>query len=193
MLKDNDQVRELQRIFARQYMCLEQLRIQLGDLASATYAANEAAKFIGRRAPLHSRARSKKGSVAPPSGTLTKIPGFTRRAEEPRTEGFQTASAARDSYLLDGFLRFVIAKALPRCVGLSPREIPCTRQTQGRGGAPQAALSWVRVCARIDFREGAELRVRTEDQVDTRARPLDRVRLPVVPLVLAFGAGDGCH
>jgi hypothetical protein len=50
MLKDNDQVRELQRIFARQYMCLEQLRIQLGELASDTYAANEAAKFIGRRA-----------------------------------------------------------------------------------------------------------------------------------------------
>ena len=70
MLKDNDHVRELQRIFARQYMCLEQLRIQLGELASDTYAANEAAKFIGRRAPLRSRARSKKGSVAPPSGAL---------------------------------------------------------------------------------------------------------------------------
>jgi hypothetical protein len=70
MLKDNDQVRELQRIFARQYMCLEQLRIQLGKLASDTYAANEAAKFIGRRAPLRSRARSKKGPVAPPSGAL---------------------------------------------------------------------------------------------------------------------------
>jgi hypothetical protein len=68
MLKDNDQVPELQRIFARQYMCLEQLRIQLGELASDTYTANQAAKFIGRRAPLHSR--NNKRSVAPPRGTL---------------------------------------------------------------------------------------------------------------------------
>src|ERR1700704_4045268 len=46
----------------------------------------------------------------------------------------------------------------------------------------------LRVRARIDFREGAQLRVRTEDQVDTRAGPLDRIRLPVAPLVHAIGA-----
>src|SRR5271166_439032 len=46
----------------------------------------------------------------------------------------------------------------------------------------------LRVRARIDFREGAQLRVRAEDQVDTGAGPLDLVRLPVTPLVHAFGA-----
>src|SRR6266545_4231452 len=34
----------------------------------------------------------------------------------------------------------------------------------------------VRAC--IDFREGTQLRVRTEDQVDTGAGPPDRIRLP---------------
>src|ERR1700680_4302665 len=46
----------------------------------------------------------------------------------------------------------------------------------------------LRVLARIDFREGAQLRVRTEDQVDAGAGPLDLARLPVAPLVHAFGA-----
>src|SRR5215469_11449986 len=46
----------------------------------------------------------------------------------------------------------------------------------------------LRVRARIDFREGAQLRVRTKDQVDTGAGPLDLARLPVAPLVQAFGA-----
>src|SRR6266700_1365041 len=40
----------------------------------------------------------------------------------------------------------------------------------------------LRVGARIDFREGTELRVRTEDQIDTGGDPLDLVRLPVAPL-----------
>src|SRR6516165_1372405 len=44
----------------------------------------------------------------------------------------------------------------------------------------------LRVRARIDFREGAQLRVRTEDQVGTRAGPLDRVRLAVAALEDAF-------
>src|ERR1700730_1149328 len=46
----------------------------------------------------------------------------------------------------------------------------------------------LRVVASIDFREGAQLRVRTEDQVYAGAGPLDRVRLPVAPLVRTFGA-----
>jgi hypothetical protein len=46
MLSDNDQVRELQRVLARQYMRLEQLRIHRDELASDTYAAKQAAKFI---------------------------------------------------------------------------------------------------------------------------------------------------
>src|ERR1022692_3542670 len=37
----------------------------------------------------------------------------------------------------------------------------------------------LRVRARIDFREGAHLRVRTEDQVDAGAGPLDLVRRAV--------------
>ena len=41
----------------------------------------------------------------------------------------------------------------------------------------------LRVRARIDLREGAELRVRAEDQVDARAGPLDRVGLAVAALV----------
>ena len=46
MLKDNDQVHELQRVLARQYLRLEQLRIHRDELASDTYAANVAAKII---------------------------------------------------------------------------------------------------------------------------------------------------
>src|SRR5438128_788014 len=48
----------------------------------------------------------------------------------------------------------------------------------------------LRVRARIDFREGAQLRVRTKNQVDSGAGPLDLVRLPVATLVHAFrGSG----
>src|SRR5205085_2450052 len=39
--------------------------------------------------------------------------------------------------------------------------------------------------------EIAQLRVRTKDQVDTRAGPLELVRLLVAPLVYAFKAGGG--
>ena len=46
----------------------------------------------------------------------------------------------------------------------------------------------LRVRARIDFREGAKLRVRAEDQVDARAGPLDRFGLAVAALVHAIGA-----
>src|SRR5438132_3431933 len=49
----------------------------------------------------------------------------------------------------------------------------------------------LRVVASIDFREGSELRVRTEDQVDAGAGPLDRVRPPVASLVNAFRASGG--
>src|SRR6266404_2705646 len=44
----------------------------------------------------------------------------------------------------------------------------------------------LRVVASIDFREGAQLRVRTEDQVYAGAGPLDLVCLPVAPLIEAF-------
>src|SRR5215475_15039274 len=46
----------------------------------------------------------------------------------------------------------------------------------------------LRVRASVDFAEGAQLRVRTEDQVDARAGPFDPVRLAVAPLVHAFRA-----
>ena len=46
----------------------------------------------------------------------------------------------------------------------------------------------LRVRARINFRECSELRVRTEDQIDTGAGPLDLIRLPISPLVHAFRA-----
>src|SRR5260370_26947968 len=39
------------------------------------------------------------------------------------------------------------------------------------------------VRARIDFREGTQLRVRTEDQVDTGAGPLELIRLPIASFV----------
>src|SRR5438552_4058395 len=47
----------------------------------------------------------------------------------------------------------------------------------------------LRVRARIDFRKGAKLRMRTEDQIDTGAGPLELGRLPVPSLVCAFRAG----
>src|SRR5215510_9905551 len=47
----------------------------------------------------------------------------------------------------------------------------------------------LRVRARVDFAEGAQLGVRTEDQVDARAGPLEPFRLAVAPLVHAFRAG----
>ena len=42
------------------------------------------------------------------------------------------------------------------------------------------------VRASVGFRQGPELGVRTEDQVDTGAGPFDLARLPVTPLVHAF-------
>src|SRR5437773_1357048 len=47
----------------------------------------------------------------------------------------------------------------------------------------------MRVVAGIDFRDSSELRVRTEDEVDGGAGPLDLTRPAVMPLeeVLAFG------
>src|SRR5690349_1972543 len=42
---------------------------------------------------------------------------------------------------------------------------------------------FLRVSARVDFREGAELRVRTEDEVDACSSPLDRIRLAVAAFV----------
>src|SRR4051812_40091968 len=43
--------------------------------------------------------------------------------------------------------------------------------------------------AGIDFREGTQLRVRTEDQVDACSGPLERVRLAVTAFVLTFLTG----
>ena len=55
----------------------------------------------------------------------------------------------------------------------------------------------LRVRARIDFREGSELGVRTEDQVDTGTGPLDLVRLSVASFVDVFRVGGrlpfGCQ
>src|SRR3984957_18631683 len=45
------------------------------------------------------------------------------------------------------------------------------------------------VRASIDFREGAELGVPTEDKAPPRPGPLHRLRLAVAPLVLGIGAG----
>src|SRR5271155_3983907 len=45
----------------------------------------------------------------------------------------------------------------------------------------------LRVPTAVNFRESAKLRVRTEDQVDTGASPLELVRFPVAPLVHAVG------
>ena len=50
----------------------------------------------------------------------------------------------------------------------------------------------LRVRAGIDFREGAKLRVRTEDQVDAGAGPLDRLGLAVAALVDASSPAR-CH
>src|SRR5271157_1843666 len=43
------------------------------------------------------------------------------------------------------------------------------------------------VAARIDFREGAELRVRTEDQINYSARPLELAGGPIAPFQYARG------
>src|SRR5262249_58812138 len=48
------------------------------------------------------------------------------------------------------------------------------------------------VRARVDFREGAKLRVCAEDQVDAGGGPLGGLRLAVATLVHAIGVG-GCH
>ena len=45
---------------------------------------------------------------------------------------------------------------------------------------------------RVDLGEGAQLRVRAEDQVDARAGPLDRLRLAVAALVQRSSPA-GCH
>src|SRR6266581_9371273 len=47
----------------------------------------------------------------------------------------------------------------------------------------------MRVVARIDFRDGSELRVRTEDEVDDGAGPLDLTRPAVTPLVEVLALG----
>ena len=47
----------------------------------------------------------------------------------------------------------------------------------------------LRVGASVDFREGAELGIRTEDEVHTGAGPLDLVGLAVAALVHSVGAG----
>src|SRR5437762_12525658 len=50
----------------------------------------------------------------------------------------------------------------------------------------------LRIRTPIDFREGAKLRVRAEDQIDAGAGPLHLVRLlSVAPLVHALRASDG--
>src|SRR5262249_20294633 len=54
----------------------------------------------------------------------------------------------------------------------------------------------LRVRARIDFREGAQLRVRAEDEVNASAGPLYGLRLAVASLVHAISAGGlpiGAH
>src|SRR5258705_12701249 len=47
----------------------------------------------------------------------------------------------------------------------------------------------LRVAARIDFREGSELGVGTEDQINDGARPLELARRPIAPLQHAFRCG----
>ena len=47
----------------------------------------------------------------------------------------------------------------------------------------------LRVVARVDFRDGAELGVRTEDEVDAAAGPLDLARLAVAALEGLRGSG----
>src|SRR5271169_5418318 len=45
----------------------------------------------------------------------------------------------------------------------------------------------LRVVRRIDFCDCSELGVRTEEEIDARAGPLDFVRRPIAPLIHAFG------
>src|ERR1700683_4651724 len=47
----------------------------------------------------------------------------------------------------------------------------------------------LRVAARIDFRQGSQLGVRTEDEIDNGAGPLELARCPIAPLQHAFRAG----
>src|ERR1035441_706387 len=49
----------------------------------------------------------------------------------------------------------------------------------------------LRVVTCIDFRDCAELGVRTEDKVDTGAGPLDCARRAIAPLKHAFGGSGG--
>src|SRR5262249_2339385 len=48
----------------------------------------------------------------------------------------------------------------------------------------------LRVRASVDFREGAELRVRAEDQVDAGGGPLERLGLAIAALVGVLAGGD---
>src|ERR1019366_6215812 len=47
----------------------------------------------------------------------------------------------------------------------------------------------LRVARSIDFREGSELGVRPEDEIDNRAGPLELARRPIAPFQHAFGCG----
>src|SRR6516165_1993954 len=48
-----------------------------------------------------------------------------------------------------------------------------------------------RVVTCIDFRNCSELRVRTEDKVDTGADPLEFARLAIAPFIYTFGCRGG--
>ena len=48
----------------------------------------------------------------------------------------------------------------------------------------------LRVRASVDFRQGPELGVRTEDEIDTRAGPLDFARLAIAPFKHVLGFRD---
>src|ERR1700731_5425550 len=49
----------------------------------------------------------------------------------------------------------------------------------------------LRVVARIDFCESAELGIRAEDKVGARGRPLGFAGRPITPLIHAFSRGGG--
>src|SRR5260370_41686599 len=45
----------------------------------------------------------------------------------------------------------------------------------------------LRIRASVDLRQGPELGVRTEDEIDARTSPLERARLPIVPFEHVLG------
>ena len=51
----------------------------------------------------------------------------------------------------------------------------------------------LRVITCIDFREGPELGVGTEDEINDSTRPLEFARRPIAPLQHAFEVADFCH